>query len=653
MKEFDTGATFLSLAVVYAFFAQIIASIYIGLALLLSKVNVPVLVCQALGIRCQALALQIVDAFRIQSDSCGRLDYVKPSASEANSVVSDVPMPMCLMPLEIEDPVATEDPCRQSCELSSEAAVPVPSSSPSSELGTCATDLNLVETVTGLQGLKVALASHFVSDILPDSFRLGYVVDLNQHWISVHVSFDRSHGGSSLSLIVFDTLEVNYQRYHNVGLLRSSSAKLSCKPRNFSIEDDSVDVVTLCAMRGVEYDIAFLSPICDMRRLTWEEEEQIRIEKKASASKSTIYYDQRGNPFRKIIVQPILQATQDGTCKSRALAVLAWLLTLDDKELAWYVLSNRELFEAELQRRGCVKKTCGHTELALEGDVGEDDPIFGSLMATGKRDKFGRDVHIKVCHLDTLQYNKDVQEIRSTSVLGRCRANSAEALLPSDSRESSLRHTREEEVKRIRQVLLHNPEGGQDVPTSRPLQQWRGIQDHEARWAFLEETCFFGHNLSFKKIPKKYARDEILPKAEALASSEDNHHGFGGTEYMRKYRVASNGENYITHEADPVFHEPLENFFGFLCGNEAEEDSKMITVPFHVLPFPGDFMALNLNSSDNSANLALDLEGDLDERKRQRVSDFSLPSGNSFLNDPISYNKMIANVSLPVKLAVC
>jgi hypothetical protein len=50
------------------------------------------------------------------------------------------------------------------------------------------------------------------------------------------------------------------------------------------VQDDSVDVVTLCAMRGVEYDIAFLSPICDMRRLTWEEEEQIRTEKKASLS---------------------------------------------------------------------------------------------------------------------------------------------------------------------------------------------------------------------------------------------------------------------------------------------------------------------------------------------------------------------------------
>jgi hypothetical protein len=291
------------------------------------------------------------------------------------------------------------------------------------------------------------------------------------------------------------------------------------------MEDDGVDVVTLCEMQGVQYDIAFLAPICDMRRLTWEEEDQIRLEKKAATSKSTIYYDNQGNPFRKIIVQPILQATQDGTCKSRALAVLAWLLKLDASELAWYVVSNRELFQVELKASRTARKMVG--QMSLENSAGEGDSIFGSLMSNGKRDKFGRDVHMKVCHLDTLRYNRNVEEIRSASSSERCLSDDGtrEALLPSDSRESSLRHAREQELRRIRQLLPQGPEGGQEIRSpgsSGPFQQWRGIEDHEARWYFLEETCFFGHNLCFKKIPKKYCRDEILPKdAAPLAGTID------------------------------------------------------------------------------------------------------------------------------------
>merc|ERR1719326_2848541 len=158
-----------------------------------------------------------------------------------------------------------------------------------------------------------------------------------------------------------------------------------------------------------------------MRRLTFEEEEQIRKEKKSSPSKSsTIYYDQCGNPFRKIIVQPILQATQDGTCKSRALAVLGWLLQLDKKALDWYVLSKRELFPVELRavRDGLCStfKMFNHTQENLEGSALEDEAIFGSLMSTGKRDKFGRDAHMKVCHLDTLRYNLNLSEVGTETV---------------------------------------------------------------------------------------------------------------------------------------------------------------------------------------------------------------------------------------------
>jgi hypothetical protein len=557
-------------------------------------------------------------------------------------------------------------------------------------------DFDLVDSVQGLQGLKAALAAKFASDpnALPDSFRRGYIVDLDQHWISVHASFDENI--RSLSLIVFDTLEVDFQKFHQVGLLRSSAAE-SAAALPFPREDDGIDVVTLCKMRGITYDIAFLTPISDMRRLTCEEEEDIRTAKRSSKSTSpTIYYDQDGVPFRKIIVQPILQAERDGTCKSRALAVLVWLLRQDDQALRWYVISTRELFEVELRAQRLQGQASGRMQLTCAGEClkagsDADEAIFGSLMSSGRRDKFGRDVHLKVCHVDTLRHNRQVEERTCAAVAaGGCSLDGSdrlgeEALLPGDSREGFLQHQREAEVRRIREVLgwsgvprgvdaARLQEGLDDgieektefasAPQCGSLQHWRAIADHEARWQFLEETCFFGHNLGFRKIKKLYSRDDVLEKettsvrpmgtftaneARGLdVPSQDPFQGFGATKYLRKYMVEN---NYITHEADPMFNQPLENFFGFLCSSNTQERVK---VPFYVLPFPGCFVGLSLENYEEGANFELDVDGigDLDTHRSQRVSDYSLPSGNSFLNNPTSYNRSIANVSLPVKLAV-
>jgi len=218
----------------------------------------------------------------------------------------------------------------------------------------------------------------------------------------------------------------------------------------------------------------------------------------------------------------------------------------------------------------------------------------------------------------------------------------------------TLRQKREAELKRIREVLLHNPVPRKPADvfdaslvgraTRRSMQGWRGMEDHEARWQFLEETCFFGHNLGYKKIRKKYTKDEVLMKeTPSDSSTEDESRGFGETKYLRKYMVSN---NYVTHEADPMFHEPLENVLDFLC-NEREET---VIIPFYVLPFPSSFMGLSLEDHLQGTHLALELEGDPDQHRRTRVSDYSIPQGNNFLNDPISYNKTSANVSLPVKL---
>jgi hypothetical protein len=658
MREPEQAVGILIIEALYAFFSQLIASICYGISLSFIRVSY--------WHRCRLSVFhQLVDGIGQQSGSCGSPLAIKPSSCEP--VVSDevLPLPDSLISSCDDDDAFDE--------VTAESDITQVSASCST--APCTTDLSLVESVQGLQELKVALASNFVSDpnALPQSFRKGYIVDLNQHWISVHAIFEETT--SILSLIVFDTLEVNYQAYHEVGLLRSAVAESSAarefsgKPSNLQ-KDDMADVATLCKMRGIQYDISFLAPICDMRRLTFEEEDQIRKDKKAAASKSTIYYDQCGNPFRRIIVQPILQSTQDGTCKSRALAVLGWLLKLDEKALGWYVCSNRELFQVELRAaRGGVCRMFNNAEKALENSADESHTIFGSLMSSGRRDKFGRDVHMKVCHLDTLRYNQQVGEIASNHSLCQADASAHDALIPSDSQEVLLQQRREEELKRIQEVLICSPRGeltlSLDDDRGKGLQthcsrQWRSIEDHDARWNFLEETCFFGHNLGYKKIKKMYPRDDILDKeapsgvisetSNEVVACADNYRGFGETKYLRKYMVSGQCENYITHEADPIFHKPLENFLGFLCCKEQEDER--VTVPFYVLPFPGDFTALSLDSHVNDTTSVLALQGDPEWHSGQIVSDYSLPTDNTFLNDPISYNKSIASVSLPIKLCV-
>lgn len=716
-KDFDNAASILTVQTLYGLIAHIAASLYFGYMWVFArlKVNMPMLVWQFLGAHFQAFTFQsigtVIDS-NPGAESCSRPPYVKQSASVASNALSvSAQKNPCNVHTGLCRTKTTDASSEQDCDngMSHEGAIEVvdlanvvPNASidsvqphvDGSTVCPGVADLGLVESVKGLEGLKAALAARFMADpnTLPDSFRRGYVVDLNQHWISVHVLFDRSQSLNSLSLIVFDTLEVNYQRYHQVGLLRSSITQADTEKQltdtapNLWWGDGGADVVTLCSMLGIKYDISFLAPICDMRRLTWEEEDSIRTENKGSSSKSTVYYDQRGNPFRKIIVQPILQAEQDGTCKSRALAVLSWLLKLDEKALAWYVASHRELFQVELRPAPDCAGDKGFSQARepRDSDDAEDKAIFGSLMATGKRDKFGRDHHMKVCHSETLRYNRNVDEI-CTDALQRGPLpahDSEEALLLGESREASLRRRREEELSRIRAVLGQSPEGGLCFPSdSGPSggashlvdescvcssQRWRAIEDHEARWQFLEETCFFGHNLGFRKIKRMYPRDEVLVKElpavgaasapeagsangiGAPSAGEDGRHGFGDTKYLRKYIVPSTSGNYITHEADPMFHKPLENFFEFLCRDDEHEN---VVVPFYVLPFPGSFMGLSLDDYVQGNSLViLDLEGDPDEHSRKKVSDFSLPTGNNFLNDPISYNKAIANVSLPVKI---
>lgn len=272
-----------------------------------------------------------------------------------------------------------------------------------------------------------------------------------------------------------------------------------------------------------------------------------------------------------------------------------------------------------------------------------------------------------MCHADTLRYNQNAgEDCSSATTPTRCLPDcgASGVLLPSGSREVLLRQRREAEVRRIRDVLSCRPADGggssspragdghtssesifddegvvassNDVPNAVSAQRWRAIKDHEARWHFLEETCFFGHNLGIKKINKLYPWGELC---------QDDSSGFGETKYLRKY-IVSTPEKIVTHEADPMFHEPLEKFLQFLCSEEEE----WVIVPFYVLPFPEKFMTLSLEDHIKGEMVAFDLEGNPEERRRQRVSDYSIPWGNRFLNDPISYNKTSANVSLPVKL---
>lgn len=152
--------------------------------------------------------------------------------------------------------------------------------------------------------------------------------------------------------------------------------------------------------------------------------------------------------------------------------------------------------------------------------------------------------------------------------------------------------------------------------------------DHEERWLFLDEVCFF-RNLGYKRI-KKYPSREILKtvvKSPSLASKlgldgeetgvtpliirqvsgdEDDLHMFVNTEYIRKYMQEKTV--LIVHEADACFYEPLEAFLGFLMYDgiyNVRREARQISVPFPVVPYPSFFMHLCLDEFFQSSGSEL------------------------------------------------
>ncbi|CAD7931305.1 unnamed protein product, partial [Amoebophrya sp. A25] len=86
------------------------------------------------------------------------------------------------------------------------------------------------------------------------------------------------------------------------------------------------------------FELFRMEPLYDFRRISFEDEQKIVEEKEKKRIKSekaeqekrhgpTVYYDARGNPWLKTILQPVIQHRESGgECHDRTVAALHWLL---------------------------------------------------------------------------------------------------------------------------------------------------------------------------------------------------------------------------------------------------------------------------------------------------------------------------------------
>eukprot|EP00930_Biecheleria_cincta_P084495 TRINITY_DN73958_c0_g1_i1.p1 TRINITY_DN73958_c0_g1~~TRINITY_DN73958_c0_g1_i1.p1 ORF type:complete len:574 (+),score=70.95 TRINITY_DN73958_c0_g1_i1:144-1865(+) len=148
----------------------------------------------------------------------------------------------------------------------------------------------------------------------------GYIVDLSGHWATV---FCCALEESRITAILFDTLDVqaDAEGLYRVGILESLDKETSSK---FSIG----------------FKIILLAPVSEFRGVSSPAEESQASE--VNGPKKNLKFSERGCEkdsafrlylnrdllaFRRVVIQPILQARRDETCLSRGLAVLLWLFS--------------------------------------------------------------------------------------------------------------------------------------------------------------------------------------------------------------------------------------------------------------------------------------------------------------------------------------
>eukprot|EP00392_Amoebophrya_sp_AT5.2_P010060 g10091.t1 len=147
-------------------------------------------------------------------------------------------------------------------------------------------------------------------------------LDNGKHWLGCYLfrrRFTSCHCEQDCSqspprpwvAIVFDTLELDVESLHRNGLL----------------DEGGTNTITKNIGRAIEF--FFLGPICDYQCLDHHgpcSTVNSSAPTRTSPSTKKIYYDRyEGRAFRKVIVQPTLQSSRDGTCQARCLAVLLYL----------------------------------------------------------------------------------------------------------------------------------------------------------------------------------------------------------------------------------------------------------------------------------------------------------------------------------------
>eukprot|EP00928_Gymnodinium_smaydae_P039512 TRINITY_DN26987_c0_g1_i2.p1 TRINITY_DN26987_c0_g1~~TRINITY_DN26987_c0_g1_i2.p1 ORF type:complete len:530 (+),score=36.01 TRINITY_DN26987_c0_g1_i2:27-1616(+) len=174
----------------------------------------------------------------------------------------------------------------------------------------------------------------------------GYIIDLDGHWATVFCCAPDLCG---ITAVLFDTLDVqaDAEGLYHADILQSLGEETSSK---FSIS----------------FKLLLLAPVSEFRReplpvSAASKATEAQVKGKHDASRLYLSRD-CFLPYRRVVIQPVLQASRDDTCLARGVAVLLWLFGLastnDNLKSFYQFLGKAHGFQMDIAARGRDLKQC-------------------------------------------------------------------------------------------------------------------------------------------------------------------------------------------------------------------------------------------------------------------------------------------------------
>ncbi|CAK0850958.1 unnamed protein product [Prorocentrum cordatum] len=486
----------------------------------------------------------------------------------------------------------------------------------------------------------------------------GYVVDLDGHWATTFCFCT----AQSITAILFDTLDVqtDAESLYQAGILEAASDETH---RGHPSGKPSLTREIKDTCEPVDFRILLLAPLSEFRRVA-----PSRASGQASeASKELLKTDRTTRkpiedaycsvvpfrtyinnqdlriPFRRISVQPVLQAHRDDTCLARSIAVLLWM--------CWELRQDQGRFHAfvgkaqEFEMEAAADYTNQVQSHGMERNSIE--PSSRLIASDGAPDRFDRETFCMVQSVpDTREWNKNIS--------GQCREH---INMPSEL------------CNRLDKLLdCQNPTDASNLDRLEKAQlHWNCMSTEEQKlYKFDFGTRSDPESL---RLPEIGARKDDVPADLSEVSSHSN---------LLKFLLLGRlhaGVPKRTTEKHPVGHH-----IDVGGNNRSDTDSRredLAYVPFFVLPFPKLFERLKVKdfmsgpdlrqphpdtcgSTDGSSLIALLRGLDVPERHWDViVSDFELagtPEGSyhdaEFWNPVVSSSGYFKEVRHPRKLDV-